>query len=302
MRTRSGRSAAALALLPLAAAVGCTPMPAASPAPTPVAPSAAPSAAPSTATSTATSTAPSAAAAAIPSPRAEDTEVWSPVPPVVDPGPGPQAPAPPPADAVVLFDGRSLDAWESATGGPAGWRVADGVMTVVKPAGDIRTRRRFGSYQLHLEWRVPADISGSGQLRGNGGLFLGEMDGGGGYELQLLDSYRNATYVNGMVASVYKQYAPLANAMRPPREWQVFDVVWTAPTFDGTGALRTPASLTAFHNGVLVQDHVVLRGPTQHVGPARYERAHGALPILLQAHGDPSAPLSFRNVWVRELR
>lgn len=272
------RAVAGAALVLLAGPTACaqSPAPAATPAPSP---------------------------ASAPQMRPEDTEVWRPEPPVVDPGPGPQAPAPPPADALVLFDGRSLAEWVNTNdGAPAGWRVADGVMTVVKPVGNIETRRRFTNYQLHLEWRVPADITGTGQARGNSGLFLGAIGpGDGGYELQILDSYRNATYVNGMVASVYKQFAPLANAMRPPGEWQTYDVVWTAPTFDAQGAMRTPAYLTAFHNGVLVQDHVALQGPTRYTGRARYEQAHGALPIRLQAHGDPSPPLAFRNVWVREL-
>jgi hypothetical protein len=234
-------------------------------------------------------------------PPPEATEVWAPVPPVVDPGPAP-APAPPPGDAIVLFDGTSLDAWVNANdGGPAGWTVAEGVVTVDKAAGDIRTSRRFGSYQLHLEWRVPEGITGSGQLRGNSGLYLGYTeDGAGGYEVQILDSYENGTYVNGMAGSVYKQAIPLANPTRPPGEWQVYDVIWKAPTFAPDGTLRTPARVTVLFNGIVVQDAFELRGITRYRGEPRY-RAHGDAFILLQAHQDPSEPISFRNIWVRPL-
>ncbi len=233
-----------------------------------------------------------------PAGRPEDTEVWTPVPKVVTPG---RTDAAPPSDAVVLFDGRSLDGWMSSadTTKPAGWTRRNGVLTVRKPAGDIETRRRFGNYQIHLEWRIPRGITGTGQARGNSGLYLGATRDGG-YELQIVDSYRNATYVNGQAASLYKQHPPLANAMRPPGEWQVYDVVWTAPVFNGDGSLKSPAYVTAFHNGVLVQNHVALRGDTRYIGAPEYH-AHGPLPVRLQAHGDPSAPISFRNIWLREL-
>lgn len=231
------------------------------------------------------------------SPRPEDTEVWSPVPAVVAPG---RRDADPPSDAIVLFDGSNLAQWESARDSSAAmWTVAGGVATVNKAAGDIQTRRKFANYQLHLEWRVPVNITGAGQERGNSGVFLAAL-GDGGYELQIVDSYRNSTYVNGQAASMYKQYAPLVNAMRPPGEWQNYDVVWTAPTFRDDGTLATPAYVTAFHNGVLVQNHVELRGVTKYIGQPEY-RSHGAAPILLQAHGDRSEPISFRNIWVRPL-
>lgn len=236
-------------------------------------------------------------------PRPEDTEVWSPVPRVVDAGPGPRTSAPRPADAIALFDGTSLDEWTGTDGGPAGWRLEDGLLVVHKPAGDIRTRRSFGDYQLHLEYRVPVGIRETGQSRGNSGLFLAATSGpGGGYELQILDSYENATYVNGQAASIYKQHPPLVNASRPPGEWQTYDVIWTAPRFAADGSLASPARVTVLHNGVLVQDHVALTGETLYRGTPRYGPPHGASPILLQAHGDPSPPLAFRNIWVRELR
>jgi hypothetical protein len=235
-----------------------------------------------------------------PKPSPKDTEVWEPEPRVVTPGATGDAA---PSDAVVLFGGQHLDEWVNVKGGgPAGWTVADGVFTVNKPVGNIQTKRSFGNYQLHLEWRVPANITGKDQGRGNSGLFLASTGGGdSGYELQILDSYANRTYSNGQAGSIYKQAVPLANAMRRPGEWNVYDVVWTAPTFKPDGSLQTPARVTAFHNGVLIQNNLELKGETLYVGQPTY-KAHGATPIKLQAHGDPSEPLSFRNIWIRELK
>ncbi len=233
-------------------------------------------------------------------PGPKDTEVWEPVPPVVTPGAQNSAP---PSDAIILFDGTNLDQWVSVKDkSPAGWKVADGVMTVVKSAGNIETKRSFKNYQLHLEWRIPTDITGSDQARGNSGLFLASTGAGdGGYELQILDSYNNKTYVNGQAGSIYKQGIPLANAMRKPGEWQIYDVVWTAPTFNADGSVKTPAYVTAFHNGVLVQNHFELKGETLYIGKPEYKK-YDTAPIKLQAHGDPSPPISFRNIWVRELK
>jgi hypothetical protein len=229
--------------------------------------------------------------------KPEDTEVWGPEPKIVTPGRTDDAP---PSDAIRLFDGRNLDEWVKAgTNDRAGWIVKHGVVTVDKKAGDIETKRKFNNYQLHLEWRVPANITGSGQARGNSGVFLATV-GNSGYELQIVDSYQNKTYVNGQAGSMYKQSPPLANAMRRPGEWQVYDVVWTAPTFNADGTLKGPARVTAFHNGVLVQNNFALKGTTEYIGPPTIA-AHGASPIRLQAHGDPSPPLSFRNIWIREL-
>ena len=233
-------------------------------------------------------------------PRPEDTEVWEPVPRVVTPGPfGASAP---PSDAVILFGGTDLDAWVNVSdGSPAGWAVGDGVLTVVKTAGDIQTRRRFRDYQLHVEWRIPEHITGDGQARGNSGLFLAfPGDGRGGYELQILDSYQNATYVNGMAGSIYKQSVPLVNAARRPGEWQTYDVIWIAPRFNANGTVASPARVTVFWNGVLVQNDFQLLGATVHTGSPQY-RAHEDAPIMMQAHGDPSPPISFRNIWVRVL-
>lgn len=232
-------------------------------------------------------------------PRPEDTEVWAPVPPTVTPGADNRAP---PSDAIVLFDGRHLDEWVSSRdGGPARWPVTDGAVTVDKAAGNIATKRRFKSYQLHIEWRVPAGVTGEGQARGNSGVFLASTGPGDrGYELQVLDSFGNTTYVNGQAGSVYKQFPPLVNASRPPGDWQTYDIVWTAPAFDASGALRTPAYLTVLQNGVLIQNHVELEGETRYAGEPSYA-PYDAAPLMLQAHDDPSAPVSFRNIWLREL-
>ncbi|HEY4052166.1 MAG TPA: DUF1080 domain-containing protein [Terriglobales bacterium] len=232
-------------------------------------------------------------------PKPEDTELWQPVPKIVTPGADCKAP---PSDAIILFDGKNLDDWVSAKDkSPAKWIVADGTITVSKAAGDIETKRAFLNYQLHLEWKVPENITGSGQARGNSGVFLASPPpGNGGYELQVLDSYKNETYVNGQAGSIYKQSIPLVNPTRKPGEWQVYDVVWTAPVFNADGSLKTPAFVTAFFNGILVQDHFAVKGETQYIGKPFYKK-HGASPIRLQAHGDPSQPISFRNIWVREL-
>jgi len=232
--------------------------------------------------------------------KPEDTEVWSPEPKVVTPGENNTAP---PSDAIVLFDGKNQDAWVSAQdrSKPADWVVARGVLTVEKSAGNIETKRKFKDYQLHLEWKIPANITGSGQARGNSGLFLASTGpGDAGYELQILDAYNNKTYVNGMAGSIYKQSIPLANPARKPGEWEVYDVVWTAPVFHADGSLKSPAYVTAFFNGVLVQNHFQLEGETRYIGKPFY-KAFESAPIKLQAHGDPSAPISFRNIWVREL-
>ncbi|MDB5156372.1 MAG: hypothetical protein JWR50_1079 [Mucilaginibacter sp.] len=234
--------------------------------------------------------------------KPEDTEFYEPVPKVVTPG---KTNSDAPSDAVVLFDGKNLEQWTMTDdrGKPAEWNVADGILTVNKHSGNIETVKSFSSYQLHVEWRIPSNISGSGQARGNSGVFLASLGkGDAGYELQVLDSYNNKTYVNGQAGSIYKQFIPLVNASKPPGEWQSYDVVWTAPTFNEDGTVKTPAKATVLHNGVLVQNNVSLLGPTQYIGKASYNNAkHGPAPIKLQAHGDHSEPISYRNIWVREL-
>lgn len=225
----------------------------------------------------------------------ESSEQWSPVPRLVTPGTFSTAVSglTAPSDAIVLFDGKNLDQWESASsGGVAPWIVADGAMTVDPRKGDIQTKQTFGDYQLHIEWRTPAEVKGNGQGRGNSGVFMQGI-----YELQVLDSYDNRTYSNGQAGSIYKQTMPLVNATKKPGEWQTYDVVYTAPRFNKDGQMLIPPYITVIHNGVLIQNHTQIQGTTPYVGQPE-SQPHGRGPIKLQDHGNPT---SFRNVWIREL-
>ena len=185
------------------------------------------------------------------------TEVWEPVPPIVTPGAGTAAPS----DAIVLFDGAGLSAWENVQGGDAAWIVAPGALTVSPGTGDIRTRGVFGDVQLHIEWRTPAKVEGEGQGRGNSGVFFHET-----YEVQILDSFENVTYSNGQAGSIYKQNMPMVNASKGPGEWQTYDIVFQSPVFAEDGDLIRPAFVTVLQNGVLVQNHVEIKGHTAYIG------------------------------------
>jgi len=214
-----------------------------------------------------------------------------PRPPAIDPGPAPGEPAPAPADAVVLFDGSSLDAWRGRKGAAA-WKLVDGGAMEVTRTGDIRTAREFGDCQLHIEWMAPPP-KGHSQGRGNSGVFFF-----GRYEVQILDSFENPTYADGQAAAIYGQKPPYVNATRPPGQWNVYDIVFVAPRFTASGELQSPARLTVVHNGVVVQLDEPLLGPTSHKSLPKY-RAHGPKgPIKLQDHGNP---MRFRNIWVRPL-
>ena len=229
------------------------------------------------------------------------TEQWDPKPPVVTTT---MVPGAPPSDAIILFNGKNLDEWVSVrdSSKPALWPVSDNSFMVKKGTGNIRTKKSFLDYQLHIEWKIPENISGKDQGRGNSGLFLSSTgDGDSGYELQIMDNYNNPTYVNGQAGSIYKQHAPLASAYRKPGEWQAYDVIWTAPRFNADGSLKTPAYVTVLFNGVLVQNHYELVGPPHSSGKPAYRKPQGATPIKLQDHGDPSEPISFRNIWIRNL-
>ncbi|MBL8828216.1 MAG: DUF1080 domain-containing protein [Planctomycetaceae bacterium] len=209
-------------------------------------------------------------------------KVWA-EPKIVDPGPI----GGPPADAIVLFDGKSLDAWK----GGEKWTIADGVATV--KGGSVQTKQGFGDCQFHLEFMSPAEVKGSGQGRGNSGIhFMGQ------YEVQILDSYDNVTYFDGQCASIYKQHPPLVNVCRKPGEWQTYDIIFIAPRFNDDGSVKTPAYLTVLHNGVLVQNHFPLEGATAWHKPPEYTKHDAKLPISLQDHGNP---VKFRNIWIREL-
>jgi hypothetical protein len=223
-----------------------------------------------------------------------------PVPPVVTPG---AVNADPPSDAIILLSGNNLDQWLTTDDkSPAKWLLENGVLTVKKGTGNIETKKTFNNYQLHIEWKIPANITGEGQARGNSGVFLASIGkGDAGYELQVLDSYNNKTYTNGQAGSIYKQSVPLVNPNRKPGEWQSYDVIWTAPLFNTNGSLKSLAKVIVLFNGVLVQNNFELAGPTQYVGKPAYNHPHGASPIKLQAHGDKSEPVSFRNIWIREI-
>jgi hypothetical protein len=194
---------------------------------------------------------------------------------------------------VVLFDGTNLDAWQTPEGKPARWKVADGFMGVSPGAGAIRTRSAFGDIQLHVEWASPSPAGGTGQNRGNSGVFLM-----GVYELQVLDSYLAETYADGQAGAIYGQFPPLANASRPPGEWQTFDVAFRRPRFDSSGKLLEPARVTLVHNGILVQNNEELLGQTNWLKWLPYESTGPTGPIELQDHGHP---VRFRNIWLREL-
>ncbi len=230
-----------------------------------------------------------AANAQQPQPDPKLTEVWEPVPRVVTPGAGTAAPS----DAIVLFNGKDLSEWQHVDGGPAKWKVANGAVTVVKSGGNIKTKRAFGDCQLHIEWRTPAKVEGDGQNRGNSGVFLQER-----YEVQVLNSYNNRTYSNGQAGSIYKQHIPLVNASRKPGEWQSYDIFFHAPRFAENGTVETPGYMTVVHNGVLVQDHVELKGTTANAGLQTYQKHNAKEPITLQDH---NTPVSYRNIWIREL-
>lgn len=223
----------------------------------------------------------------------EMTEIWNPEVPVIKPG---KEISEAPSDALLLFNGNDINKeWMSSKdGGEVGWTVSDGIITVVSGKGDIRTKREFNDFQLHLEWRTPIAVVDSGMRRGNSGVFLQGI-----YEVQILDSYNNRTCSNGQAGSIYKQHAPLVNVCKGPGEWQIFDIIYAAPRFRENGTYYTPPYVTIIQNGVLVQNHIALRGPTMYIGIPEYNiKPHGEGPVILQDHW---FPVSFRNIWIREL-
>jgi hypothetical protein len=218
-----------------------------------------------------------------PPPREYNSGIVWPEPKVIDPGP----PGGPPSDAIVLFDGKNLDAWK----GGERWKIVGGEAI---SGGSLTSKQAFGDCQLHIEWAAPKEVRGKGQGRGNHGVKLM-----GRYEIQVLDSWENKTYLDGMCAALYKQRPPLVNACRPPGEWQSYDIVFTAPRFDPSGKLLKPAYITVLHNGVLVHNHVEILGTTAYDRPPKYTAHAAKLPLLLAHHGQP---VRFRKIWVREIR
>jgi Domain of Unknown Function (DUF1080) len=219
------------------------------------------------------------------------TDIWYPVPRIVTPG---KTATGAPSDAIVLFNSKKDSAnWTGINGKPFGWKVDDSSFTVDTAFGDIRTKQGFGDCQLHIEWRTPAVVKGNSQGRGNSGIFLM-----GRYELRVLDSYNNPTYSNGQAGSIYKQHMPMVNVCRPPGEWQCYDVLFTAPQFYPDSTVKSPARITVFQNGVLVQNNVEIWGSTGHIGVAKYVKHQAKESLELQDHHNP---VSYRNIWVREL-
>jgi hypothetical protein len=227
--------------------------------------------------------------APIPPLKPEQTEDWSRIPRMVTPGKNNL----PPSDAIVLYGGAADTVkWNERNGRPIRWIATDS-LTCVPRSADIVTKQLFGDCQLHVEWRTPLPAVGTSQGRGNSGVYLMGL-----YEVQVLDSWDNETYPNGQAGAIYKQYIPLVNASTPPGTWQTYDIIFTAPRFDPDSTLIRPGYLTVIHNGVLVQNHVELKGPTEYIGIPKY-RYHGPkMPLMLQNH---SNPVSYRNIWIREL-
>jgi len=217
------------------------------------------------------------------------TEVWESEPKIVTSGKENHFP---PSDAIVLFDGYEANNWQHDDGSPVKWTIEDEAITVTPGTGQISTKDKYGSCQLHIEWRSPIEKNRTGQDKGNSGVFFQ-----GKYEVQILNSYQNRTYSNGQAAAVYKQHIPLVNAMRSPGEWNTYDIIFHAPEFDKMGRKTKSGTFTVLHNGVLVQDHVEILGTTEYIGPPK-NIAHGDGPIILQDH---SNKVSFRNIWLRKL-
>jgi hypothetical protein len=222
----------------------------------------------------------------------EATEIYTPVPPKVLPFSQNGAPE----DAIVLFDGTNLDGWiSSGDSTAANWYLnKNGTMTVKDRAGDIETKQHFGSIQLHLEWKSPEEVRREGQNRANSGVFLSGL-----YEVQILDNNDNDTYVNGQVGAFYKQHVPLAMASVSSGDWNSYDIIYRAPEFNEKGQKIKSGTMTVLHNGILIQDHVEIKGTTEYIGWPK-NPAHGKGPVKLQDHGDDSR-VSYRNIWLREL-
>lgn len=221
------------------------------------------------------------------------TELWEPEVKIIQPG---ETNSDAPSDAIVLFNGTDVSSeWTDMQGNPTKWIVKDGALISVRGAGFIKSRRKFENFQLHIEWKTPSEVTGESQGRGNSGVFLQEL-----YEVQVLDSYNNRTYRNGQAGSMYKQYAPLVNICKKPGEWQTYDIIYTAPAFGKDSTVYAcPPRVTVLQNGVLIQNNVSLRGPTEYIGiPEYFVKRHGAGSIELQDHGNPVA---YRNIWIREL-
>ena len=201
-------------------------------------------------------------------------------------------PGTPPSDAIVLFDGTNLDAWDDGKGNPPKWTLRDGFFECGKKSGTIQTRQKFGSVQLHIEWASPSEVKGSSQGRGNSGVYLAGL-----YEVQVQDNYDNLTYPDGQASSLYGFRPPRVNVSRRPGEWQAYDIIFEMPEFSD-GKVVKKALITVLHNGVVTQHGVEIPGILGHKKTQPY-RVHGPGHIKLQDHGNP---VRYRNIWIRELK
>lgn len=220
----------------------------------------------------------------VPDWQPEHTETWEPVPKQVFNNSSSIIPS----DAIILFDGADLSQWEDTE-----WNIVDGLLLVEPRTGGITTKESFGDVQLHVEWRIPEDVDGESQGRGNSGIFLQGL-----YEVQVLDTYENATYTNGQAGAIYKQYPPEVNASLPAGKWQAYDIYFKAPVFREDGKLIKPAFMTVMHNGVFIQNHVEVKGPTILTGLPEYQKHEAELPLNIQGSRHR---LAFRNIWIRKL-
>ena len=220
-------------------------------------------------------------------------EEWSKKPEIVNPGGGISTPS----DAISLFSKDDLSLWESLreNGTPARWKIGGDYFTVVPGTGDIVTKKSFGDCQLHIEWKIPENEVQNALNFGNSGVYFMGL-----YEVQIYSSYNDEhkIYYNGQAGSIYKQYPPLVNACLPAGTWQSYDIVFTAPRFKSDLSLDSPAFITVFQNGVLIQNHVAIKAPTTYLDFTEYHAHPGKLPLLLQEHG---SKVSYRNIWIREL-
>jgi hypothetical protein len=217
-----------------------------------------------------------------------------PVPPIVTPGSEFSHGAPPTSDAIVLFNGKDLSQWENDKGADPQWVIHGDYMECKPKSGYIYTKEKFGDFQLHLEWAEPKNVHGNSQERGNSGVFLQ-----GQFEIQVLDNYDNPTYPDGQCGAVYGQSPPLANVCKKPDQWQTYDIIFRAARWSDDHQLVSPAYVTVIQNGVLVQNHQAILGPTGHKILANYK--HELPPtgkLGLQDHGNP---IRFRNIWIRNV-
>ena len=220
------------------------------------------------------------------------TEKWDPEPAMVKSNNSQEA-VPAPSDAIVLLSPTSgLGAWKQKNSDQIKWKYKDGVLTVTPHTGNIYTKENFGDCQLHLEWSVSTERRSHGQGRANSGVFLQSL-----YEIQILDSYENRTYANGQAGSIYKQSAPLVNPINKPGEWNSYDIIYHAPTFNKDGSIRDNARVTVLFNGVLVQNNTVIQGTTEYIGLPKQIK-HGDAPLMIQDH---FIEVRFRNIWIRKL-